>query len=106
MVDKPQSRSRLGSSPPDATLLDGLAKNQERVALELHDTVIQRLFAAGLDLHGSIARARSPELAARLTGTVEDLQSVISEIRTTIFDLQSSVNSGNDFRTFATASRT
>jgi signal transduction histidine kinase len=49
--------------------------------------VIQRLFAVGLALQGTIPRARSPEVQQRLTGCVDDLQDVIQEIRTAIFDL-------------------
>lgn len=74
-----------------------LAEDQERIALELSNTVVQRLFAAGLDLQGSIARARSPELAARLTRTVDELHVAISQIRTTVFNLQSP-RDRSDFR--------
>ena len=42
----------------------------------------------GLDLHGVIARLRSPELAARLTQSVDELQRAIDDIRRTIFNLQ------------------
>ena len=54
--------------------------DRERIAHDLHDHVIQKLFAAGMDLQGSIARARSPELVERLTRTVDDLQSTIDDI--------------------------
>ncbi|MFM9035266.1 MAG: GAF domain-containing protein [Mycobacterium sp.] len=66
--------------------LDVIA-DRERIARDLHDHVIQRLFAAGLSLQGAIARAGSPEVAQRLTDTVDELQAVIQEIRGTIFDL-------------------
>jgi signal transduction histidine kinase len=49
--------------------------------------VIQRLFAVGLALQGTIPRARLPEVKDRLTACVDDLQEVIQEIRTAIFDL-------------------
>jgi signal transduction histidine kinase len=62
--------------------------DRERIAHDLHDHVIQKLFAAGMDLQGSIARARSPELEARLSRTVDDLQTTINDIRSTIFKLQ------------------
>ena len=73
--------------------------DRERIAHDLHDHVIQRLFAAGLDLQGSIARSKSPELNDRLMRTVDDLQATIETIRSTIFDLQSPLATGNDFRT-------
>ena len=60
---------------------------RDRIARDLHDHVIQRLFAIGLTLQGTIPRARNPEVQQRLGDTVDDLQNVIHEIRTTIFDL-------------------
>ncbi len=61
--------------------------DRERIAHDLHDQVIQRVFAVGMDLQGVIARLRSPELAGRLNRSVDELQAVINEIRSTIFDL-------------------
>jgi signal transduction histidine kinase len=61
--------------------------DRDRIARDLHDHVIQRLFAVGLSLQGTIPRARSPEVQQRLSGYVDDLQAVIQEIRTTIFHL-------------------
>jgi signal transduction histidine kinase len=72
--------------------------DRERIAHDLHDHVIQKLFAAGLDLQGTIARARSPEIADRLTNTLDDLQSTIDDIRATIFKLQNPVTESEDFR--------
>ena len=61
--------------------------DRDRIARDLHDHVIQRLFAVGLALQGTIPRARSTEVKQRLTDSVDDLQGVIQEIRTAIFDL-------------------
>ena len=61
--------------------------DRDRIARDLHDHVIQRLFAVGLALQGTIPRARSAEVQERLADTVDDLQAVIQEIRTAIFDL-------------------
>jgi len=72
--------------------------DRERIAHDLHDHVIRRLFAAGMDLQGSIARAHSPELVDRLTRTVNDLHTTIQEIRTTIFELQHPSTQAGDFR--------
>jgi signal transduction histidine kinase len=61
--------------------------DRERIARDLHDQVIQRLFATGLGLHG-LARFISDETGqTRLDGYVRDLDATISSIRTTIFDL-------------------
>jgi signal transduction histidine kinase len=75
------SRERARESTIDA--------DRERIAHDLHDHVIQRLFAAGMDLQGTIARSRSAEITTRLNHTVDDLQTTIEEIRGTVFALQS-----------------
>lgn len=61
--------------------------DRERIAHDLHDQVIQRVFAVGMDLQGVIARLRSPELAGRIGRSVDELQAVVTDIRSTIFDL-------------------
>ncbi len=61
--------------------------DRDRIARDLHDHVIQRLFAVGLSLQGTISRARSAEVQQRLTAGVDELQAVIVDIRTAIFDL-------------------
>ncbi|MCX2931308.1 GAF domain-containing sensor histidine kinase [Mycobacterium sp. CVI_P3] len=61
--------------------------DRDRIARDLHDHVIQRLFAIGLSLQGTIPRSRVPEVQQRLMNSVDDLQGVIQEIRTAIFDL-------------------
>ncbi|EUA50297.1 response regulator [Mycobacterium xenopi 3993] len=61
--------------------------DRDRIARDLHDHVIQRLFAVGLALQGTIPRARYPEVKQRISNAVDDLQAVIQEIRVAIFDL-------------------
>jgi signal transduction histidine kinase len=75
-----------------------LVAERERIAHDLHDHVIQRLFAAGMDLQGTVARARSPEVVERLNRTLDDLQTIIEEIRTTIFQLKSPADNDGSFR--------
>lgn len=77
---------QLASSQRRMRELEILA-DRDRIARDLHDHVIQRLFAVGLSLQGTIPRARSTDVQQRLTDTVDDLQAVIQEIRTAIFDL-------------------
>jgi signal transduction histidine kinase len=56
------------------------------------------LFAAGMDLQATVARVRSPEVADRLNRTLDDLQTIIEEIRTTIFQLKSPLGDDGGFR--------
>ncbi|GAA4393681.1 GAF domain-containing sensor histidine kinase [Tsukamurella soli] len=65
-----------------------LVADRDRIARDLHDHVIQRLFAVGLAMQGTHRRAvRMPEVAARIDNHIDQLQDVIQEIRTAIFDL-------------------
>jgi signal transduction histidine kinase len=61
--------------------------DKDRIARDLHDHVIQRLFAVGLSLQRTVDGARSDEVQQRLSNCVDDLQEVIQEIRTVILDL-------------------
>ncbi len=87
----------LAAGRENARLRTILAE-RERIAHDLHDHVIQRLFAAGMDLQGTLARARSPEVAERLNRTLDDLQTIIEDIRTTIFQLKSPLARDSGFR--------
>jgi GAF domain-containing protein len=62
---------------------------RERIAKDLHDVVIQRLFATGLKLQGLRAVTDPVKLDERIDDTVGDLDLTIQEIRKTIFDLRS-----------------
>jgi signal transduction histidine kinase len=65
-----------------------LLEDRERIAKDLHDTVIQRLFATGLSLQGTARLAQRPDVAARIQDAVEDLDLTVKHIRTVIFDLE------------------
>ena len=60
-------------------------EDRERIARDLHDRVIQRLFAAGLCIEG--IRERYPELSERLAHLVVELDDAIQELRLSIFQL-------------------
>jgi signal transduction histidine kinase len=67
-----------------------LVEERERIARDLHDTVIQRLFATGLSLQGAAGLVRSdPEAAVRrVQDSVDDLDVTVKEIRSAIFGLE------------------
>ncbi len=65
-----------------------LISDRERIARDLHDIVIQRLFATGLQLQGVAAMAGDGALTERLDASVSDLDDTIKAIRGTIFELQ------------------
>ena len=67
-----------------------LAEDRARIARDLHDTVIQRLFATGLSLQGAARLADRPELAERIEAAVDDLDLTVKQIRSVIFGLESS----------------
>ncbi|MBF6129841.1 GAF domain-containing sensor histidine kinase [Nocardia brasiliensis] len=80
---------RLAATQRRMRELDVLS-DRDRIARDLHDHVIQRLFAVGLSLQSTAQRARTPEVKTRLTETIQDIQSIVQEIRHSIFDLHSS----------------
>lgn len=61
--------------------------DRDRIARDLHDHVIQRLFAVGLTLQGAAPRARVPAVRESICSSIDDLQEIIQEIRSAIFDL-------------------
>ena len=67
-----------------------LLEDRERIARDLHDTVIQRLFATGLRLQGVARLAQRPEVANRITEAIDDLDLTVKHIRTAIFGLEAS----------------
>jgi two-component system sensor histidine kinase DevS len=65
-----------------------LFRDRDRIARDLHDTVIQRLFATGMQLESSMRFMTSPEASERVQVAVGDLDKTIKEIRSTIYSLQ------------------
>lgn len=66
----------------------GLMEERERIARELHDGIIQSLFAVGMGLQGTALMAGSPDTASRIEGAVEALDRVIRDLRNYIFGLR------------------
>ena len=65
-----------------------LLADRERIGQDLHDTVIQRLFATGLAMQGTVNLAQQPEVVHRLEQHIDDLDRTIREIRLAIFELE------------------
>jgi signal transduction histidine kinase len=62
--------------------------DRERIARDLHDVVIQRLFAAGMQLQTAARLAAKPEVVERINTVVDDLDGTIRDIRGAIFELR------------------
>lgn len=74
--------------------LDVLA-DRDRIAGDLHDHVIQRLFATGMSLQGTVRRITDPTVRRRVSRAVEQLDETVREIRTSIFDLHTTGTDGS-----------
>jgi signal transduction histidine kinase len=78
---------RLGAAAVDREQV-ALLSDRDRIARDLHDLVIQRLFATGMSLQGSVRSIQPAEIGERVQRAVDDLDETIKEIRTSIFALQ------------------
>jgi signal transduction histidine kinase len=65
-----------------------LLEDRDRIARDLHDHVVQRLFAAGLTVQSTASALNDDRHAQRLAGVVTDLDETIRQIRTSIFQLR------------------
>ncbi|WP_376771295.1 sensor histidine kinase [Rhizomonospora bruguierae] len=104
---------QTSGTPEDATLLETFAgqaalaleraqaqeerellvvlEDRERIARDLHDVVIQRLFAMGLHLQTVAPRVARLDVQERIQATVDDLDATIRDIRRAIFELRTPV---------------
>jgi hypothetical protein len=86
-------RRRIRRSQAAATRLQAqlrelsIVADRERIAASLHDTVVQRLFTAGLSLQGIRPRCGPPEVTSRIDAVVQNLDDAIKLLRQTIFGL-------------------
>jgi signal transduction histidine kinase len=62
-------------------------EERDRLARDLHDTVIQRLFAVGLSLQSMVGGLRGVGVSERLQQAIQDIDDTIRRVRTTIFEL-------------------
>ena len=69
-----------------------LLEERERIARDLHDDVIQRVFAAGLSLQATAQMSNEPAVTGRLEQTVRDLDVTIQQMRSAIFELNNATS--------------
>ena len=65
-----------------------LFADRDRIARDLHDQVIQRLFATGMSLQGAVGRMPAGDAAQRVHTSIDALDETIKDIRSAIFELQ------------------
>jgi signal transduction histidine kinase len=71
-------------------------EDRDRIARDLHDLVIQRVFAAGLALQSILPRVGDAEARRRVQGVIRQLDDTVRDIRTTIFDLHTAQGAEQD----------
>ena len=86
---------RRGREDSERLLLIG---DRERIARDLHDLVIQRLFATGMTLQSLVNLSDDDRVTERLGRTVDDLDATIREIRSAIFALEPPVHATGGLR--------
>ncbi len=69
-----------------------MAEERERIAHDLHDTVIQRLFALGIGLQGLPSQIEEPVASARVSAAVDTIDDVIDDLRSAIYGLRHQVS--------------
>jgi GAF domain-containing protein len=77
----------LAASRAEAERLS-VYEDRDRIARDLHDLVIQRLYATGMSLQGTMPMIGKPEVVGRVSRAVDDMDQTIREIRGAIFALQ------------------
>lgn len=65
-----------------------VVSDRERIARDLHDLVIQRLFATGMQLRAAAMRVSEGDVRTQVERSVADLDATIRDVRATIFELQ------------------
>jgi PAS domain S-box-containing protein len=81
----------------EAERVVAIADDRERIARDLHDNVIQRLFAAGLNIQ-AVVGATDDRVRPRLESTIDSLDETIRELRAAIFSLQGSGSAPSGLR--------
>jgi signal transduction histidine kinase len=82
------SGARARARAQEARELLVVLEDRERIARDLHDVVIQRLFATGMQLQSAVPHTTRPEVAKRINTAVDDLDATIRDIRRSILELR------------------
>jgi signal transduction histidine kinase len=61
--------------------------DRDRIARDLHDRVIQRVFAVGMALQGAVRLPERDQVVERVNKAIDDLDATVTEIRSAIFEL-------------------
>ncbi|MEQ4204209.1 PAS domain-containing sensor histidine kinase [Actinopolymorpha sp. B9G3] len=80
-------RLRTQAELAEARALQEVMNDRDRIARDLHDMVIQRVFAAEMMLHSAATLVIRPEVAERIETVIGELDGAIQDLRTTIFAL-------------------
>lgn len=71
----------------DRVLVMSVLDDRDRIARDLHDRVIQRVYAVGMNLQGATRLPERDQVVGRVTRAIDDLDLTINEIRSAIFEL-------------------
>ena len=94
ITERHDADEELARARADLAMVD----DRERIARDLHDTVIQRLFAVGLSLQGAASRATGDPALERMNQAIDDIDDTIREIRSAIFALHTRRPGGASLR--------
>jgi len=75
-----------------------VTEDRERIARDLHDTVIQRLFAEGMSPQAAMGGVGDQRTRARLESVVDGLDQTIKDLRTAVFSLQGAASAPGGLR--------
>ena len=87
--ERNENQRRLSKANEKLALLD----ERERIGRDLHDVVLQHLYGVGLSVQATAIRAE-PDLAGRLEQVVDEIDRIISEVRTIVFTLGTAAGRG------------
>jgi PAS domain S-box-containing protein len=94
ITERREASEELARARAELVLVD----DRERIARDLHDTVIQRLFAVGLSLQGAASRAGADPALERMRQAIDDIDDTIRDIRSAIFALHTRRPGGASLR--------